>query len=888
MSTGSTFKVWLWVCLILFFALSLTQAATTGKIAGTVKDKESGEPLAGVTIMVVGTPVGTSTDDDGDFFLINLPVGNHTIEASLIGYESVQKTGVKVLSDLTTPMEFNLKSSPIVLAHVLTVDAQRPLIQRDLTASTEIVTREQITKLPDAISIQNLISNTAGTVEDRDGVLHMRGGRSGTISYFFDGVSVQEPFVGQVGTRIPPDALEELNITTGGITAEYGEALSGVVNAISQRGTAGYSGKLKLYDGATRSYDVTKGEYKSTERNHNQSAVMNLSGPFGFSKGDRANFFWCGEYLHDNGYLPHNRVELNSQTGKITLKPTKNINVILNGHYYKRNLQRYTHRDVNNISYDFNLKGLGRVENTSHLLGAKIAYPTSKNVMYFLKFSHFTAELKLAPEHLFDIYWDEWPGYAEDSSGTYVGTIDDYNYLPDDSFFSTGFTAAPDFYPVYHYRRTKYNSVGFDILGQVNKYNQIKFGGEYRAYRLKWDDKQFFNVRPYGEKYDVNPKYAAGYLQDKIELKDMIINAGVRVDYLKADIDFWEDPVTKIRKISTDPKVQLSPRVGISHPITDQTVVHFNYGYYYQVPQYMYLFTNLKADLSTGFPLVGNPDMEPEKTVSYELGFDHMLTQEIKLDATVYYKDLTNLATTRQLIYSGGSYTQYTNADYGSVKGVDLILTKIPVGNFSGKVAYTYSIAKGNASSVTEGYYDYFTRGTSAPVWPVKEYPLDFDQRHTLVADLDYRVTKDWRGELLGITIPGAWGVNLLTKYGSGFPYTKTDEQGNRIGMLNEGRMPPTYRIDFKFNKDFYFSKASDIRVTFFTEIENLFDRRNVIHVYSNTGKPDDDGRDYSATTDPDGPATADDVNYYYRLLSEDPQNYDAPRTIRWGLELVF
>lgn len=888
MSAKLDFKGVLWGCLFFLITVSFAQAATTGKIAGVVKDKQTGESLAGATIKVVGTTIGTSTDEDGDFFLINLPVGTYTVEASLIGHESVKKTQVKVLLDLTTPVDFELKTSPIILAEVLTVVAQRPLIQKDLTASTEIVTREQIANLPNAVSIHNVISNTAGTVEDKDGLLHMRGGRSGTISYFFDGVSVQDPFVGHAGTRIPPDALEELNITTGGIAAEYGEALSGVVNALTRQGTNRFTGKIKLYDGATRSYDVNTGEYGDIKRGYNQFVVINLGGPLTFNASDRATFFWSGEYLRNNGHLPHNRVELTSQTGKITIKPANNLSVVLNGNYYRRDLQRYIHRDVNNISYDFNLEGLGKVRNISRLLGVKIAYPTSKNSIYFLKFSHFDAEYKLAPEHLFDRYWDQWPGYAEDSSGTYIGTIDDNNYMPADTFFWTGFTAAPDFFPVYHYRRTKYNSIGFDILSQVNKYNQIKIGGEYRAYRLKWDDKQFFNVRPYGEKYEVNPKYAAGYVQDKIELKDMIINAGLRVDYLKADIDFWEDPVTKNKKVYAKPKAQLSPRLGISHPITDQTVIHFNYGYYFQVPQYMYLFTNLEADLSTGFPLVGNPDMEPEKTVSYELGFDHMLTKDIKLDATIYYKDLTNLATTRQVVYAGGSYTQYTNADYGSVKGVDLTLTKIPVGNLSGKVAYTYSIAKGNASSVTEGYYDYFTRGTNAPVWPVKEYPLAFDQRHTLTADLDYRVPKNWHGKFMGIGIPGAWGVNILTKYGSGLPYTKTDEQGNRIGMLNQGRMPPTYRVDLKFNKDFYFSKKSDIRFTFFTEVENLFDRRNVKNVYSNTGKPDDDGRDYNATTDPEGPSTAEDVNRYYRFLAKDPQNYDAPRTIRWGLELVF
>jgi outer membrane receptor for Fe3+-dicitrate len=424
----------------------------------------------------------------------------------------------------------------------------------------------------------------------------------------------------------------------------------------------------------------------------------------------------------------------------------------------------------------------------------------------------------------------------------------------------------------------------------MDKYNQIKLGAEYRANRLKWDNKQFFNIRPYGEKYEVNPNYAAFYIQDKIELKEMIINGGIRLDYLDADIDFWDNPVSKNQRVHTKPKLNISPRFGISHPISDLTVIHFNYGYYYQVPQFMYMFTNLQADLSSGFPLVGDPNMEAERAISYELGINHMLTENIRLKVTTYYKDLSNLATTRQIVYTGGAYTQYTNADYGSVKGVDVILTKIQNRNLSGNINYTYSIAKGNASSVTEGYYDYFTRGTNAPVWPVKEYPLSFDQRHTLSANLDFRVSRNWRTNLLGIPIPGAWGINLLAKYGSGLPYTKTDDEGNRLGMLNEGRMPATYRVDLRFNKDFYFTQRSDLHLSFFTEIENLFDRRNVLNVYSNTGKPNDDGRDYSLTSDPDGdgPLTAEDVNYYYRLLAKNPQNYDEPRVIRWGIEFIF
>ncbi len=890
MSAQKGIKAFLVFSFVVIFFPSLVWAGVAGKIAGTIKDTHTQEPLPGATIRLLGTNIGTFTDEDGDYFLINLPPGDYTVQATLIGYEPVIQKNVKVLVDLTTPVDFRLRSSPIELAQGITVVAERPLIQKDLTYSSDIVTRDQLENLPNAVNLQNVISNMAGTVVDEDGLLHVRGGRDGTVSYFLDGVNIQDPFVGQAGTRITPEALEELDVATGGFTAEYGEALSGVVTAVTRRGSELFQGKIKVYDGATRSYDVHTGNFNSLARNKNQAAILNLGGPLTFTQTDRATFFFTSEYLRTDGYLPHSRAELNSHTGKVTLKPTSDVIIVLSGNYYQRDRQRYQHRDVNNFSYDFNLEGSGKMRNKAYHYGTKITYPASRNTIYTLKFNHFFTEAKLAPEHLFDLYWDEWPGYSVDSNGVYNGTIHSQNYNVDPAYFNTGFTKAPDFIPWYHYRRTQYNSFGVDVISQVDKYNQIKLGGEYRANRLKWDDKQFFNIRPYGESYEVNPSYAAFYLQDKIEFREIILNAGLRVDHLDADIDFWDDPVRKTSKVHTQAKTQVSPRLGISHPVSDVTVVHFNYGYYFQVPQYRYMFTNLQADLSTGYPLVGNPNMEAEKTVAYELGISHMLTQNIRLKLTTYYKDLNNLATTREVVYAGGSYIQYTNADYGSVKGVDVILTKIPGDHLSGSINYTYSIAKGNASSVTEGYYDYFTQGTQAPVWPVKEYPLSFDQRHTLSANIDYRVPRTWKGTFFGVTVPGAWGINMLARYGSGLPYTKTDDQGHRVGMLNEGRLPPNYTVDLKFNKDFYLFKDRDMHLTFFTEVENLFDRRNVIDVYSNTGKADDDGRLYELTPDPDGdgPFTAEDVNHYYRLLARDPQNYDPPRMIRWGIELVF
>lgn len=872
---------------LLLLTASGLQAGTGGKISGVVKSAETGEPLPGATVTIVGRDIGTSTDLDGEFYLINLPVGDYDILVSLIGYQKEIRSEVKVLLDLTTPIEFELTSVPVEIDEVVTVMAERPLIQKDLTASKETVTKEELSVMPHSRNIGDILLHMSGTVEDAAGQLHVRGGRDGQITYYVDGMPVHDQFHNILGTRINPEALEEINLTSSGFSAEYGEALSGVVNALTQEGSREFGGLLKLSDGMTRPYSVQDGEFGSARRTDNYYGVMNLSGPIPVFPTGRSNFFSSFEYRHDGGYFPHNRLESFSTTSKVSATPLKNLKLTVSGNFYQAERQRYEHLDVNGYSYDFALENSGLIKSESWRLGGKSTLQLSPNTMFTAKAGYFETWTKLAPDHLFDVYWDQWPGYSTDENGLYDGTIQD-NYYSDDTYQYTGFVNDSLYYPYYLWRKSSYKSFGFDFLSQVNKSNQLLIGGEYRQNRLEWDNKQFFNIRPYGEKYDFGPTYAAGYIQDKIELGFLVVNAGLRFDYLNAEVEYWDDPVEKNEKLKSKSKTHLSPRIGFSHPVSENTVFHFNYGYYYQVPNYPYLFTNLQADLTTGYPLVGNPDLDPEKTIAYEFGVNHRLDEDIRISATTYYKDISDLISTEEGVYPGGTYVQYVNGDWGSVKGLDLTITKLPRGRFSGTLNYSYMIAQGNSSDANEFYYNYFTEGEDAPVLPVTEFPLAFDQRHTLSVNVDYRIRENEHPTLFGMRLPSSWGANMLFTYGSGMPYTKTDDDGLRVGALNEGRMPANYRVDLRLDKDFLLGKGGKRRLRAFLEIDNLFDRRNVINVYSRTGLPDDYGYHYELTLDPEGPMTAEDVNDLYRLLANDPQNYDAPRSFHWGLELMF
>ncbi len=864
-------------------------AGVTGKISGAVTDIQTGHPIVGASVRIIGTEIGTTTDDDGEYCIINVPSGRYDLAVTSVGFEALTKREVRVLLDLTTPVDFEIKEVAIELKQEMVVYASNPIVQKDLTASRIIYTADRLKNMPNVTSMAAILGHYPGVILDKKDEMHVRGGRAGQISYYYDGFSIQDPFTSNSGMRVVPTALEELSLTSGGFAAEYGEALSGVVNAVTPEGGAIYRGKARFYEGMTHPYDVNSGTWGALKSLGNRAFSVNVSGPVPGMNPERYTFFGAAEVLRDNNSLPHSLKKNFSGTGKLTMRPAKGLKLVTNGAYFRSDGDQYTHRDVNGRSYDFNLDGLSSFERRAYLAGFSGSYSISERTIATLTFNRFLTRSLSAPGFLMNVYWKDWPGYSEDASGSYNGTIHTHNYLNnrdwDNPYQAVGYAQGDDYIPSYQYRQTAYNAVSGSLLKQVTKTHQVKAGFEYRQYQVHWDKKQFYNEKPYGELYSSKPMYGSFYTQDKLEYADFVINMGVRFDYRNADISYNATPAdTAVVYAKAESKSRWSPRLGVSFPISERSVMHFNYGLYYQIPQYNYMYTNLQGDIRTGYPLLGNPNLAPEQTVSYELGLDQLVTDKLRLDLTAYYKDVSDLTTTRESMkFLGRTVTRFDNGDYGHVKGLDMTLDRLAVGgNFSASLAYSYMTATGVGSTALDPYYSFLT-STEDTLAPVKEYPLDFDQRHTVTAMIDYRVPANWAGSLFGIKLPGAWGFNFVGYYGSGLPYTKTDSLGNRRGERNEGRLPSNYSVDMRFNKDFSLG-FKGYPVTFFVEVDNLFDRKNVLNVYTRTGLADNDAQQPGASLS----LNASEVGRLDRLYDHDPQNYSAPRTVRTGLEINF
>lgn len=210
--------------------LSGAVQAQTGKISGTITDP-AGVPLPGVNVLIVGSQQGASTDMDGVYNILGIAPGTYDLRASFISYQTVVKEGVVVNNDRTTEVDFVLTEEDLAIEGELVVTAERPEIEPERTASSEIIRPREVAQAPGVYTLADVIGLT---VEATDG--HFRGGRTGEELYLLNGINIVNPFSGARAFDPIANALEEVEVITGGFPAQYGNAQSGVINMALQSG----------------------------------------------------------------------------------------------------------------------------------------------------------------------------------------------------------------------------------------------------------------------------------------------------------------------------------------------------------------------------------------------------------------------------------------------------------------------------------------------------------------------------------------------------------------------------------------------------------------------------------------------------------------------------
>jgi outer membrane receptor protein involved in Fe transport len=890
--------------MVLLIAFSAT-AGTTGKIAGRVTDQD-GNPLVGATVMVVGTSYGAMTDANGEYFIINLPPDSYTLRCSMVGMGAKEAPGVQVITDQTTRMDFTLDPEATGVT-VITVTDQRGMILRDVTTSVHVVGREDIETMPVA-GVADIVSRQAGmTVQD--GNIHARGGREGEVVYMVDGMSVMDPNGNLQAMTVPVSAIAETSTMTGGFGAEYGNAQSGIVNIVTREGGDSYEFDYNVWanDWQTLGFaDDWSWRDSGPFREGRIDMTGTVGGPepiasyllpaMGLELPGEYRMMLSGSYLTTGGgpeerygVLPNDGREDIRGNVKLTLRPNPRTKINLSGMYreaeagwaqwewswmYSRFDQSY------DISADSTIPGesleyaLPTFYIDDYSLGLGITQTLSDATFLEAKFGYMntqsTRKIK-SPDGGFvgdGFTWDDWqdysPGRIQDSQGFYRAG---YNSVQNSSRFAYG-----DFQTIVGQGR-------LDITSQLNNEHQLKAGVEakyYDMFEYTVDTASGGNI--YMSRWNAYPNMGAAYIQDKMEYSGMIVNAGLRFDYLDPNYDQYPADLDDPIEPGTDPgdpghirnpvevsmKYHLSPRVGFSHPITDRDVLHFTYGHYFQTPDMGQLYDGAEYNLSGAYPIVANPDLEPEETISYEVGVKHQFDEVTLMNVTGFYKDITGLVDQEEVFYSEiESYHLFINGDYGNVRGAELSIMRRPSNYWAFNANYTYQVAMGKSSGAFQNY----TYNWAGWIIPKKDSYLDWDQRHTINANVDFRIPRGEGPRLGDYPVLEGFGVNLDWNYGSGFPFTRAS-QGSLEPQINGERLPWTSNTELKVNRKIW---AGPVTLNLQCWVLNLFNRRNIIRLADEAW--------YLADQDGDGEPDYDPTG-----AMDNPYVYNQERRIRFGL----
>ncbi len=826
----------------------------TGKLKGKVYDQATKEPLFGANIVVQGTYLGAVSQIDGSYLIANIPPGEYKLAVSSIGYQKTIIQNVLIKIDLTTTININLNPETINLKDEVVITADKPLVQKDLTSTNSIVTANDIKVMP-VESVGQLVNLQAGVMDG-----HFRGGRTGEVAYLVDGVSVTDAFNNSMSLRVENSSIRQMEVISGTFNAEYGQAMSGVVNIVTQDGSSKTEGYVNTYVGnnLTSHSDIFQNLNKPA-RLASENFQVSLSGPTGLTG---LTYFSTFRYFNNDGYLYGKRVyNITDQAPTVITSGLFIPHNTGDGSFVSMNPER--HYSFNGklsygtpdykISYSFfwddnynryydhgfswTPDGTMKHYRSNFIHNLQFTHFPSASTLQSLKFSLNTYDYK---GYLYEDMYD--PRYVDPSQG-----IPTSGY----TFRSGGNNGGR------YYRTTKTTLVQYTLSSQLNNEHKLGIGIEARIHDMFNHNLSIVNLKE-GQvdsnnvnifelgypnvgtitdkgsniRYTKYPYEVSAYIQDKMEYDILIINAGVRVDYFDPQTRQLADLKNPTRNpdfpganqfTQVDPKFQISPRLGASFPITDQGIIRFSYGHFFQIPSFENLYNNPDFIVRSGQSLsniTGNPDLGAQKTVMYEIGLQQVLFNSLAINLSFYSRDIRNLLGMEIIdTYEGFKYARFINRDYGNVRGFLMMVDKRFTDLFSFKIDYTYQIAEGNASDPMAVYNN---NQTDPPIEETKKVlPLNWDQRHTLNISLNVGEINDWN-------------VGLVMQYGSGTPYTEDVKISQGVRFENGGTKPSTFNVDLRADKIF---NVFDFNVSTFVLVYNLLDIKNEYGVYSSTGR---------------------------------------------------
>ncbi len=475
---------------------------------------------------------------------------------------------------------------------------------------------------------------------------------------------------------------------------------------------------------------------------------------------------------------------------------------------------------------------------TRSSIAAKFTHVISPSTFYDLIFSNFNSDYSTNPgpardlreKNLFgnNYYVDDAPfGYYQGASNVWNGS----NMLMG-SIYSSGRDSS---------KVALYN-LKFDLSSQLDKNNNIKVGFLFRLsnYNTNYGRvSELYSTSNRTYAWDTSPIMLAGYIQDKLEFEAMVATIGVRVEYSDPNTEWYQystyDPGLSasnsanrdnlIVKEKVTPQLIFMPRIGIAFPITVNSKLFLNYGHYQTLPTPNNLYL-IAEDTFGKVNSFANPYANLEKTITYEVGYEHNLFDQYLLRMTGYYKDITNES--RDIRYTSAdgtvNYLKTEPIQYRDIRGIEIQISKNRGDWITGFVNYNYMVAslgkfgwgRYYESSVDQTEYI----NTSGQTWFEQDKPIP---RPIARANIDLFTPAEYSGFISG------WRLNILSTWKAGRYTSWKGDAGKSAKTTNNLQWLDYYNTDIRLSKDLDFG-SFDIQI--YVQLNNVFNSK----VLSSTG----------------------------------------------------
>jgi outer membrane receptor protein involved in Fe transport len=822
-------------------------AQSEGAIGGRVHESGSGRSLAGAQV-VVDERVGAVTDTAGQYRVRAVRTGWHRVAARLIGFRGVVLDSVFVRGGATITADFELEPSAVELSPLVVTAPVDELLDPLATSTEQRITAQDLRDLP-VSSLEEAIALSAGSVGQS-----YRGGRLGEESFILDGLGVKNQLdaaSGGLGLRIPPDLLGEASLVTNGFSARYGQALSGMVNVVTRDPGSTWEGRAAI---------ETDRPFGGSLDHGLDRLALRAGGPVAGGVGFVAAVDVAGRMdddpvnapppanprdprLQQPGLLPHNSGEQWNGAAKLVV-PVANGAVLRVLGLHSED-QRLLYDPVYKYALDFAPAQRLRGDLLSGHLQVRTDPRSALPIVVDLRGGRFVREfLRGQLDAPVDYAIGAMTGsrfhfIGEDSARAQSRSPDPIAGLAQPVLSD----ATPWGVPAFFLGGASSGDLGWNRFGETRfqldaTYGGIRrvdlfVGGEFIAQQVR-TYQRVLGFLPAGDTVPppavsaFSPRSLAGYMEAQTRVADIAITAGLRYDQFDAH--------TASAAESRGAQRTVSPRFAVSTVLQGATFVA-SYGRFTQAPDYQFLVDAAFDDTTrTGRFRRGNPDLGFERASQYEFSVRVRPREGVSLRVGVYEKRLTGLVASVPLGINPDS-TIFGNADAGTARGLELLAERELKGGYGFRVAYTLQDAKATSTDpFLLNRLLVINEQTGDTIRPARaEFPLDFDQRHTLTVIARGKVPDAAGPKLLGVRpVAGLEGAIIIRAL-SGLPYSLADSTDSLVGLPNGSRLPWSSTVDLLVRRPL---RLGGTRGGVYLDVRNLLNHRNVVAVRRDTGQP--------------------------------------------------